>query len=57
MEIYTQLAHFFELSSLADCSTFPELISCFFEIILSACILIYMFKAVFYTCFKLQSLR
>lgn len=56
MEIYNDLVNFFGLSALADCSTFPEFISCFVEILFAVCIVIFFFKVVFYTCFRIENI-
>lgn len=54
MEIYEGLFNFFALSALVDATTFPEFISAFCNILLSVFLVIYIFKVVFYTCFRIE---
>lgn len=57
MEIFNDIIQFFSLTHLYDCETFPEFISCLVEVIIAVSIVIYMFKAVFYTCFRIYDIK
>lgn len=57
MEILNDIIQFFSLSHLYDCETFPEFISCLTELLVAVCIVVFIFKAVFYTCFRIYNLK
>lgn len=56
MEIYLDLLSFFGIDSLYEASTFPEFLSAFVSILFAVCIVIFFFKVVFYTCFRIEML-
>lgn len=56
MEIFTDLVQFFQLGNLLDCETFPEFFGVACEIMFAIAIVVFIFKVVFYACFKIEKL-